>query len=72
MDQTNSLPDFSSETQAIRDGDWQVAPVPRRLMKRHVDLGDVSPANTQHFTAALKSAAQGIQVQSNINIAIQT
>ncbi|XP_044004522.1 malate synthase, glyoxysomal-like, partial [Aphidius gifuensis] len=42
--------------------DWQVAPVCERLKNRHVDLGDVSPSNMDHFSSALKSNVQGIQV----------
>ncbi|KAK3100555.1 hypothetical protein FSP39_021704 [Pinctada imbricata] len=61
LDRSNSLPDFSPSTNHIRQGRWQVKPVPRRLQCRHVDLGDVSPSNTNHFLAALKSSAQGIQ-----------
>ncbi|XP_022099618.1 uncharacterized protein LOC110984103 [Acanthaster planci] len=61
LDQSRSLPDFSPETSGIRTGSWKVDPVPRRLKNRHVDLGDVSPANTGHFVQALQSSAQGIQ-----------
>ena len=33
-----------------------------RLQNRHLDLGDVSPSDFSHFTAALRSPVQGIQV----------
>nr|CAD7446043.1 unnamed protein product [Timema bartmani] len=36
-------------------GDWKVAPLPRRLLNRHLDLGDVSPSNQEHFTKALNA-----------------
>ena len=72
LDQSGNLPDFSADTQHIRDGDWQVSPVPKRLANRHIDLGDVSPANTQHFVAALNSAAQGIQVSRCIKMTFLT
>ncbi|XP_053595512.1 malate synthase-like [Microplitis demolitor] len=43
--------------------DWKVAPVNGRLSNRRLDLGDVSPSNLEHFTAALKCTdIQGIQV----------
>ncbi|XP_066286339.1 malate synthase-like [Branchiostoma lanceolatum] len=61
MDQSGELPDFSEKTRRIRESEWKVHSVPRRLQNRHVDLGDVSPANTQHFLQALKSKAEGIQ-----------
>ncbi|XP_060064846.1 uncharacterized protein LOC132545186 [Ylistrum balloti] len=54
------LPDFPKDDQ-IRRRNWTVAPIPPRLQCRHVDLGDVSPSNMEHFEAALKSTAQGIQ-----------
>lgn len=41
--------------------DWRVDPAPRRLIDRRLDLGDVSPANTEHFVAALKCKVNGIQ-----------
>ena len=62
LDETKELPDFSSQALEVRHGDWKVCPIPKRLQCRHVDLGDVSPSNTEHFVAALKSTAQGIQV----------
>lgn len=61
LKQSDTLPDFDPSTARIRQSSWTVSPVPRRLQCRHVDLGDVSPSNTSHFVAALKSSAQGIQ-----------
>ncbi|XP_074650895.1 malate synthase-like [Tubulanus polymorphus] len=57
LDGTNAIPDFTRRDR----GEWFISEIPTRLKCRHVDLGDVSPANTQHFVAALKSSAQGIQ-----------
>lgn len=34
----------------------------RRLQNRHVDLGDVSPSDLDHFSKALRCDVQGIQV----------
>ncbi|XP_020390325.1 malate synthase-like [Rhincodon typus] len=62
LDRRGGLPEFLPHTSHIRkDESWRVEPVPRRLQNRHIDLGDVSPANTEHFTKALCSNAQGIQ-----------
>uniref|UniRef100_V9KGI5 malate synthase n=1 Tax=Callorhinchus milii TaxID=7868 RepID=V9KGI5_CALMI len=62
LDSHGGLPEFLPHTSHIReDQSWKVQPVPRRLQKRHVDLGDVSPTNTEHFIKALRSTAQGIQ-----------
>ncbi|GCC30776.1 hypothetical protein chiPu_0009230 [Chiloscyllium punctatum] len=62
LDRHGGLPEFLPHTLHIRkDESWRVEPVPRRLQNRHVDLGDVSPTNTEHFTKALCSNAQGIQ-----------
>ncbi|XP_014681941.1 PREDICTED: malate synthase-like [Priapulus caudatus] len=61
LDEGEKLPDFPIETQYIREMEWTCAPLPPRLRKRHVDLGDVSPANTNHFERSLQSNAQGVQ-----------
>ncbi|XP_041460469.1 malate synthase, glyoxysomal-like isoform X1 [Lytechinus variegatus] len=61
LDATNARPDFRTDTLHIQQGSWTVDPVPKRLVNRHVDLGDVSPANIEHFTTSLQSSAQGIQ-----------
>lgn len=55
------LPQFLSTKQRL-DSSWKVQPVPLRLQNRRLDLGDVSPANTQHFIKALNADVQGIQV----------
>ncbi|XP_067850156.1 malate synthase-like isoform X1 [Heptranchias perlo] len=62
LDRHGGLPEFLPHTSHIReDQSWRAQPVPRRLQSRHVDLGDVSPTNTEHFLRALCSTAQGIQ-----------
>ncbi|XP_011311962.1 malate synthase, glyoxysomal-like [Fopius arisanus] len=49
--------------QAVQgNDDWKVSPVCDRLRNRHLDLGDVSPSDLNHFTSALQSDVQGIQV----------
>ncbi|KAL2077736.1 hypothetical protein ACEWY4_027240 [Coilia grayii] len=63
LDQTGDLPGFSAATAHVRDDpDWRVSPVPGRLQCRHVDIGDLAPCDTDRFCQALKSPAQGIQV----------
>ncbi|XP_061757576.1 malate synthase-like isoform X2 [Nerophis ophidion] len=63
LDLSGKLPDFLESTRNIRsDSAWRVSPVPARLQRRHVDIGDVAPCDTQHFLKALQSRAQGIQV----------
>ncbi|XP_063314513.1 uncharacterized protein LOC134614530 isoform X1 [Pelobates fuscus] len=63
LDLTNSYPNYSSENVHIRnDLSWKVSPVPRRLLNRHVDIGDTAPCHTERFHRALLSSAQGIQV----------
>ena len=59
------LPDFPSSA-ARTDRNWkvakqkkrlkahQVAPLPARLQRRHLDLGDVSPALTDRFIQCLQ------------------
>jgi malate synthase len=49
------LPDFLPETQAIRDGDWRVAPVPADLQKRWVEI--TGPAERKMVINALNSGA---------------
>ncbi|XP_043271736.1 malate synthase-like [Venturia canescens] len=55
------IPEFSKSINSL-DRNWKVAPVGKRLENRHLDLGDVSPSDLAHFTAALKSPVQGVQV----------
>ncbi|KAJ0049796.1 hypothetical protein NL108_003563, partial [Boleophthalmus pectinirostris] len=63
LDQTGELPGFRQDTAHIRSNpDWTVLPVPVRLQKRHVDIGDLAPCDSQRFIQALQSPAQGIQV----------
>lgn len=63
LDLTGELPGFRQDTAHIRnDPGWSVLPVPPRLQKRHVDIGDLAPCDSQRFIKALKSPAQGIQV----------
>lgn len=43
--------------------EWRIGALPARLRNRQLDLGDVSPAQTVHFTDALYArGVQGIQV----------
>ncbi|KAA0709564.1 Bifunctional glyoxylate cycle protein [Triplophysa tibetana] len=63
LDLTGGLPVFPKDTAHIRnDPGWRVSPVPHRLHCRHVDVGDLSPCDTQRFIQGLKSTAQGLQV----------
>lgn len=63
LDLTGELPGFLQDTAHIRnDPSWRVNPVPDRLHCRHVDIGDLSPCNTQRLIMGLKSTAQGLQV----------
>ncbi|KAG0710258.1 Malate synthase, glyoxysomal [Chionoecetes opilio] len=60
LDVTGSVPNFLNHPQS-QAPEWRVDPAPRRLRDRRLDLGDVSPANTDHFLAALKCDVNGIQ-----------
>ncbi|XP_039669594.1 malate synthase-like isoform X2 [Perca fluviatilis] len=63
LDLSGDLPSFLENTSHIRtDPAWRVLPVPPRLQRRHVDIGDLAPCDTQRFIKALQSPAQGIQV----------
>lgn len=63
LDLSGDLPNFLESTTHIRrDPAWRVLPVPPRLQRRHVDIGDLAPCDTQCFIKALQSPAQGIQV----------
>ena len=48
-------PDFLPETQAIREGDWKVAPVPRELLDRRVEI--TGPVERKMIINALNSGA---------------
>ena len=50
------LPDFLPETQNIRDGDWQVAPVPPDLTSRRVEI--TGPVERKMMINALNSGAK--------------
>lgn len=55
------LPSFP-QTVVRSDTSWKIRPLPERLRNRHLDLGDVSPANTNQFVQALNADVQGVQV----------
>jgi malate synthase len=50
------LPGFLPETQALRGGDWQVAPAPADLQNRHVEI--TGPVERKMMINALNSGAQ--------------
>lgn len=52
---SGKLPDFLSETQAVRDGDWKVAPVPKDLQDRRVEI--TGPTDRKMVINALNSGA---------------
>lgn len=62
LNDSGELPFFQPQNAEVRDETWKVLPVPPRLQRRIVDLGDISPANTELFMKALNSQACGIQV----------
>ncbi|HEY6942242.1 MAG TPA: malate synthase A [Dokdonella sp.] len=49
------LPDFLPETQAIRDADWRVAPIPTALQDRRVEI--TGPVDRKMIINALNSGA---------------
>ena len=49
-------PDFRPETKAIREGDWTVAPVPKDLLDRRVEI--TGPAEPKMIINALNSGAK--------------
>ena len=52
-----ALPDFLPETKSIREGDWKVAPIPKDLLDRRVEItGPVD--NRKMVINALNSGAQ--------------
>lgn len=51
------LPDFRIDTQAIRDGDWRVADIPKTLQDRRVEI--TSPPERKLIINALNAGAQG-------------
>ena len=50
-----ALPDFLPETQAIREGDWKVAPLPEDLLDRRVEI--TGPTSRKMVINALNSGA---------------
>jgi malate synthase len=50
------LPDFLQETQALRDGDWRVEPVPPELRDRRVEI--TGPVDRKMVINALNSGAR--------------
>ena len=60
FDQSENLPTFQTSL-ARSDSTWKIAPLPKRLLKRHLDLGDVSPADTERFSECLRQDVDGIQ-----------
>ena len=50
------MPDFLSETQKIRDGDWRCASIPRDLMDRRVEI--TGPTDRKMVINALNSGAK--------------
>ncbi|KAK4301254.1 hypothetical protein Pmani_026589 [Petrolisthes manimaculis] len=60
IDLSGNLPTFPPKSE-VRGGNWKVAPVPRRLTCRYLDLGDVTPADTDRFIKALQCDVDGIQ-----------
>jgi malate synthase len=50
------LPDFLPETREIREGDWQVAPAPRDLQDRRVEI--TGPVDRKMMINALNSGAR--------------
>jgi malate synthase len=49
-------PDFLPETQSVRDGDWQVAPIPGPLLDRRVEI--TGPVDRKMIINALNSGAR--------------
>jgi malate synthase len=50
-----TLPDFLPETKAVREGEWQVAPIPSGLQRRHVEI--TGPTERKMLINALNSGA---------------
>lgn len=69
LDLSGALPNFLESTAHIRrDPNWRVRPVPPRLQRRHVDIGDLAPCDTERFIKGLQSPAQGIQVPLSVTL----
>jgi malate synthase len=54
--QNGVLPDFLAETRSIRDGEWKVAPAPKDLLDRRVEI--TGPAEPKMLINALNSGAK--------------
>src|SRR5580692_10791748 len=52
----SALPDFLPETDSIRKGDWTVAPIPKDLLDRRVEI--TGPVERKMVINALNSGAQ--------------
>jgi len=50
------LPDFRTDTRALREGDWQVAPIPAALADRRVEI--TGPVDPKMVINALNSGAK--------------
>lgn len=50
------LPDFRADTAAIREGDWQIAPIPAALQDRRVEI--TGPTDPKMVINALNSGAK--------------
>lgn len=50
------LPEFLPETQSIRDGDWKIAPLPKDLLDRRVEI--TGPVERKMVINALNSGAK--------------
>ena len=50
------LPHFLTETKAVRDGDWTVAPIPADLLDRRVEI--TGPVDRKMIINALNSGAK--------------
>ena len=51
-----TLPDFLPETRSIREGDWQIAPIPDDLQDRRVEI--TGPVDRKMVINALNSGAK--------------
>jgi malate synthase len=51
-----ALPDFLPGTKAVRDGDWKVAPIPKDLLDRRVEI--TGPTDRKMVINALNSGAK--------------
>ncbi|XP_046454208.1 malate synthase, glyoxysomal-like [Daphnia pulex] len=59
--ESGKLPEFVSKRPNKSKG-WKIDSIPRRLVNRKLDLGDISPSRTDLLVNALNANVQGIQV----------